>query len=296
MNQATTLNQARPAKPLRVEFVKSDDPLAAYFSDIRKMPRLTLAEEQVLAVRIQGGDQRALKTLVEANLKFVVAVCRNYSHQGMSLGDLINEGNLGLIKAAQRFDGSKNFKFISYAVWWIRQGILTALAEQSRVLNISPGKVGLIHRIGKAAQKLAQNLGRSPSSDELAGEMRMTEQEVDECLHLARAPISLSRPAIDEGGEESEFCLPDTDAVATDEPARRWVMAKYMEGMLDQLPEREGRVIRLYYGIGLQNSMTLGEIGDRFGLTRERVRQIKEKAFGLLRHPSKTKRFAALRN
>ncbi len=280
----------------RLEFVRGDDVLSAYFNDIKKIRSLKIAEEQALAVRIQSGDKHAIKTLVEANLKFVVAVCRNYKYQGMPMGDLISEGNLGLIRAARRFDGTMNFKFISYAVWWIRQGILTALAEQSRVLNISAGKVGVIHKIGKVGQKLAQTLGRQPCMSEVADKMGMTEKDVDASLFLAMPPKSLSRPAVGDEDGNFEECLFDEDAVRPDQAARRWVVAKNMERMLGPLPDRENQILRLFYGIGIQNTLTLKEIADRFELTRERIRQIKESALRKLRHPSKIREFVALRN
>lgn len=286
---------AKPEKAKRVEFVRDDGALNAYLADIKGAKTLTLSEEQALAIRIQQGDKKAMNTLVEANLKFVVAVCRNYQYQGLPMGDLINEGNLGLIRAAKRFDGSMNFKFISYAVWWIRQGILTALAEQSRVMNISAGKITVMHKIGKASRKLEQTLGRTPSMGEVSETMGMTEMEVSECLQLAASPLSLSRPA---GGEEDgnlEECLADTESPAADEPALKSLLVKNMSGLLGTLDEREAAVIKLYYGIGSQGTSTLSEIADRFDLTRERIRQIKEKALQKMRHPSRVKHLAPFR-
>ncbi len=263
--------------------------MSAYVNGIKKAKNLTLMEEQALAVRIQSGDNSAIHTLVEANLKFVVAVCRNYQYQGVPMGDLINEGNLGLIRAARRYDGTMNFKFISYAVWWIRQGILTALAEQSRVLNISPNKVGVIHKIGKANQKLEQTLGRQPTMSEVAEKMEITETELAECLHLASHPISLNRPANDGDDGNMEDCIPDSNAESSDGAALKMLLANNMASLVGTLDGREEQVIRLYYGIGTQNTMTMGEIAERFDLTRERIRQIKEKALQKLRHPSRAK-------
>lgn len=286
---------AKPSRNKRLEFVKDEDALTAYLNDIKNAKTLTMAEEQILAARILKGDKKAIHILVEANLKFVVAVCRNYRYQGMSMGDLINEGNLGLIKAAKRFDASLNFKFISYAVWWIRQGILTALAEQSRVVNISPGRVGVIQKIGKASKKLSQTLGRLPTMGEVAEEMELTEKEVVECLHLASSPLSMNRPV---GGEEDgnlEDCLPDTHSESTDDAALKVILSRSMEGMLGTLDDREEKVLRLFYGIGSQGTSTLKEIADRFDLTRERIRQIKEKALQKLRHPSRVNQLAAFR-
>jgi RNA polymerase primary sigma factor len=286
-------SNASPGKgrPKRDEIIKVDAALAAYMLDIKRAKTLTLAEEQALAIRIKGGDKQALNALVEANLKFVVSVCRNYQHQGMPLGDLINEGNLGLMRAAQRFDGSLNFKFISYAVWWIRQSILMALAEQSRVMNISPAKVGVIHRIGKASRKLEQKLGRQPSLSEVAEEMGLTEKEVAECLQLAATPISLNRPPRSEEEPNFEEVIPDTNAVGPDEEALKSLFSKSMDGVLKTLDEREEQVLRLYFGIGTQGAMTLTEIAERLELTRERIRQIKEKGLGKLRHPTRSKHF-----
>ena len=284
-----------PDKNQRLEFLSGDNALSAYLHDIRKMKSLTKSEELALVTRIQAGDKRAMKSLVEANLKFVVAVCRNYQHQGMPMVDLISEGNLGLIRAARRFDGNLNFKFISYAVWWIRQGILTALAEQSRVLNISTGKINVMHRIGKTTQKLSQTLGRQPSMSEVAAEVGISESEVDKCLDLAKPHLSLSRPVIGEENGNLEDCLPDPNAMRPDGPVREWMAARKMESMLKPLPEREGDVIRLFYGIGNPIALTYQEIGERYDLTHERIRQIKESGLNRLRHPSKAKQFCALR-
>jgi RNA polymerase primary sigma factor len=295
-SKSTPASLPKPGRTKRLEFVKDDSALTSYLNDIKKAKNLTLAEEQVLAARIQSGDNTAINTLVEANLKFVVAVCRNYQYQGMPMGDLINEGNLGLIRAARRFDGSMNFKFISYAVWWIRQGILTALAEQSRVMNISAGKVTVMHRIGKASQKLEQTLGRQPTMGEVAEEMQITEKEVAECLHLASKPVSLKRPASGEEEGNLEDCIPDTNTLGSDDAALKTILSKNMVSLLGTLDEREQQVIRLYYGIGTQTTLTLNEISDRFDLTRERIRQIKEKALQKLRHPSRVKHLALFRS
>lgn len=286
-------NPGKPVKgrPKKEEIIKVDAALAAYMVDIKRAKTLTLAEEQALAIRIKNGDKQALNALVEANLKFVVSVCRNYQNQGMPLGDLINEGNLGLMRAAQRFDGSMNFKFISYAVWWIRQCILMALAEQSRVMNISPAKVGVIHRIGKASRKLEQKLGRQPIISEVAEEMGLTEKEVAECLQLASTPISLNRPPKGEDESNFEEVIPDTNAVGPDEAALKSLFSKSMDGVLKTLDEREEQVLRLYFGLGTQAAMTLTEIADRMELTRERIRQIKEKGLEKLRHPTRSKHF-----
>jgi len=299
MVQETTtriVGTVKPAKRTeRLEFVDGGDRLASYFREIKEIKGLTLAEERVLSARIQQGDNQAVKTLVEANLKFVVAVCRNYQSRGLSMNDLISEGNLGLMRAARRYDGSMNFKFISYAVWWIRQGILTALAEQSRVLNVSAGKVEVMRKIGKTNRKLAQTLGRQPFSIEVAEEMGITEGEVDDCDYLARPSLSLSHPAPweEEGGFENN--LPDSHSPGTDAAARSWVVAKSMAGMLEVLSDRESLTLKMFYGINREDTLTLTEIAKRFGVTRERVRQIKADGLRKLRHPVREEKLAALR-
>jgi RNA polymerase primary sigma factor len=278
-----------------LEFADGSNPLAAYFQEIKAFKALSLAEEQALSVRIRNGDNQAVKVLVEANLKFVVAVCRNYQSRGLSMSDLISEGNLGLMRAARRYDGSMSYKFISYAVWWIRQGILTALAEQSRVLNVPTGKVEVMRKIGKTNRKLGQALGRQPSALEVAEEMGITESEVDGCLYLANPSLSLSRPAT--GDEEGvyEHSLPDSTGPKTDAAARSWVVTKAMQSMLGGLSDRESLTLKLFYGIEREDPLTLTEIANRFGLTRERIRQIKAVGLNKLRHPAREKKLNALR-
>lgn len=287
---------ARPARrPARLEFAGGVDPLAAYFREIKAIKGLTLAEEQALAERIRAGDNKAVKLLVESNLKFVVAVCRNYRSHGLSLGDLISEGNLGLMRAARRYDGSMNFKFISYAVWWIRQGILTALAEQTRVLKLSAGKVEQIRKIGKADGMLTQKLGRRPSAVEVADAAGMSEREMDDCLYLAKPPLSLSGPAPgeEEGGNETR--LPDPVAEGTDASARSWVLSRGLQGLLGNLADQERSILMMFFGIDRGDTLTLTEISRRYGVTRERIRQIKADALRKLRHPVRAGRLAALR-
>jgi RNA polymerase primary sigma factor len=294
---AGTSGSSKPSqRNERMEFAEGGDPLASYFREIKAIKGLTLAEEKVLSERIRAGDNQAVKLLVEGNLKFVVAVCRNYRSQGLSMSDLISEGNLGLMRAARRYDGSLNFKFISYAVWWIRQGILTALAEQTRVLNLSAGKVELIRKIGKANRKLAQKLGRQPFSLEVAEEVGISETEMDASLYLAKPAHSLSgmAPGEEEGGNESS--LPDSAAPGTDAAARAWVLSKAMQGMLGVLTEQENGILRLFFGIGREDSLSLTEIAQRFDVTRERIRQIKANALQKLRHPVRARRLAALRD
>lgn len=300
--------QANPSTPTvpgashrrhsKVEFVKDrdNDSLSLYLNDIKNVKTLTLKEEGELAVRIQQGDKKALQILVEANLKFVVAVCRNYQYQGLSMGDLINEGNLGLMRAAQRFDASMEYKFISYAVWWIRQGILTALAEQSRIMKISAGKVGVMHKIGKASQKLEQKLGRTPRLGEVAESMGLSELEVTECLQLASSPLSLNKPTPGEEEGSLEECLEDKETEGPDKRAIHSLLKQNIAGLLETLDEREQMVLRLYYGIGRESSETMEEIAQRFGMTRERIRQIKAKALERLRHPSRISRLSQFQN
>jgi len=226
----------------------------------------------------------------------VVAVCRNYQYQGLPLGDLINEGNLGLIRAAKRFDETMNFKFISYAVWWIRQAILSALADQSRVINIPPSRVGTIHKMGKTSVKLEQKLGRAPTISELAEEMGVSINEIHESLQLSSSPMSLDAPVKDGEDGRLEDVLEDHNVDSPDKSTVAYTLREEMKGILSSLDEREEKVVRLYYGIGLDTTYTLEEIAQRFNLTRERVRQIKEKALKRLRHPSrlqKLERFKA---
>jgi RNA polymerase primary sigma factor len=293
---ATRIGADKPAKRnARLEFADGKDQLASYFKEIKAIKGLSLAEEQALSIRIQKGDNQAVKALVEANLKFVVAVCRNYVSHGLSMGDLISEGNLGLMRAARRYDGSRNFKFVSYAVWWIRQGILTALAEQSRVLNLPTGKVEVMRKIGKTNRKLAQSLGRQPFAIEVAEELGITEGEVDACHYLANPSLSLSRQASGEDEDGFEIRLPDSNAPKTDASSRAWVVGKAMQKMLGVLSERESLTLRMYYGIEREDTLSLTEIANRFGVTRERIRQIKAVSLRKLRHPAREARLTALR-
>jgi RNA polymerase primary sigma factor len=272
-------------RPLK--FLGDDAGLAAYLREISGSHNLALAEEAALAVRIRAGDKEALNALVQANLKFVVAVCRNYQYQGLPLGDLINEGNLGLIRAAKRFDETMNFKFISYAVWWIRQAILSALADQSRVINIPPSRVGTIHKMGKTSVRLEQKLGRAPTVAELAEAMGTGIHEVHESLQLSSSPMSLDAPVKDGEDGRLEDVLEDPNVESPDKSTMAYSLSEEMKDVLGSLEEREEKVVRLYFGIGLETTYTLEEIAQRFGLTRERVRQIKEKALKRLRHPSR---------
>jgi len=264
--------------------------LEKYLQEIGKVDLLTPEEEVDLAKRIKQGDQMALEKLTKANLRFVVSVAKQYQNQGLSLSDLINEGNLGLIKAAQRFDETRGFKFISYAVWWIRQSILQALAEQSRIVRLPLNKVGSLNKINKAFSELEQEYEREPSSEELAALLEITTDEVETTLGVAARHVSMDAPFAE--GEDNSLLdvLENTTTLGTDtlleynESLRREI-----ERSLGTLTDRQSDVIRLYFGINVEHPMSLEDIGDKFGLTRERVRQIKDKAINKLRGSNKSK-------
>ncbi|NLL13880.1 MAG: sigma-70 family RNA polymerase sigma factor [Fibrobacter sp.] len=280
----------------RTQFLPEEGSLALYLKEIGKNRSLTVEEEAKLAVKIRKGDRRALETLVKANLRFVVSVARNYQNQGLPLSDLINEGNLGLIRAARRFDEKKNFKFISYAVWWIRQAILQALAEQSRIIKLPLNRVGTIHKIGKMQSKLEQKFRRLPNVEELAAELNIDESEVQETIKIGNSHMSLDAPL--QHGEDSRLMdiLQDDDQVQPDNGLMEVSLQEEITNTLETLSEREKEVVRLYFGIGEETSHTLEEIGQRFNLTRERARQIKEKALRRLKHSSRSKRLLAFRS
>lgn len=294
--QAQTRITKPKARGKGLDFLNANDAVSTYLREIQGIKSLTLAEEQALAKRIQEGDGEALNALVQANLKFVVAVCRNYQYQGLPMGDLINEGNLGLIRAAQRFDASMNYKFISYAVWWVRQAILAALAEQSRTITISAGRAGVMHKMGKANQKLEQKLGRAPLASELAEEMGMTEFEVTEVLQLAQTPRSLNAPASPDEDGNLENAIEDEGAKPADADARQHLLKRRLAKLVDTLDEREQLVLKLYYGLGTDHALTLEEIAQRMSLTRERIRQIKAKALERLQHPSRASKLKIFRD
>jgi RNA polymerase primary sigma factor len=277
-------------------FISEESCLALYLKEISKNKTLTLEEEAVLAVRIRTGERKALEKLVKANLRFVVSVCRNYQNQGLPLSDLINEGNLGLIRAAKRFDEKKNFKFISYAVWWIRQAILQALAEQSRIIKLPLNRVGTIHKIGKTQSKLEQKYRRAPNVEEIARELSLDENEVRETIKIGNTHMSLDAPL--QHGEDSKLIdvLHDDSQERPDDGVLDISLQEEIEKTLDTLSEREKEVVKLYFGIGEETAHTLEEIGQRFNLTRERVRQIKEKALRRLKHCSRSKRLKVYRN
>lgn len=264
--------------------------LDKYLQEIGKVELITAEEEVELARRIKEGDQAALEKLTKANLRFVVSVAKQYQNQGLSLGDLINEGNLGLIKAAQRFDETRGFKFISYAVWWIRQSILQALAEQSRIVRLPLNRVGAISKISQTFSKLEQKFEREPSPQEIAESMEsMSETEVAQTMRLSGRHVSMDAPLVQ--GEESRLLdvLENDEEPDPDDGLINESLSKEVERALSTLSQREAEVIRLYFGIGVEHSLTLEEIGEKFDLTRERVRQIKEKAVRRLRHTSRSK-------
>lgn len=263
--------------------------LDKYLQEIGKVDLLTPDEEVELAKRIRSGDQMALEKLTKANLRFVVSVAKQYQNQGLSLGDLINEGNLGLIKAAQRFDETRGFKFISYAVWWIRQSILQALAEQSRIVRLPLNRVGSLNKISKTFSELEQRYEREPSPEELAESLEITTNEVVDTMRISGRHVSMDAPFV-QGEENSLLDVLENDSEETpDNELMNDSLRREVQRALSTLTQREADVIALYFGLNGEHSMTLEEIGERFNLTRERVRQIKEKAIRRLRHTSRSK-------
>ena len=263
--------------------------LDKYLQEIGKVELITAEEEVELAQRIKAGDQIALEKLTKANLRFVVSEAKQYQNQGLTLPDLINEGNLGLIKAAQRFDETRGFKFISYAVWWIRQSILQALAEQSRIVRLPLNKIGSINKINKAYAYLEQEHERPPSAAEISKHLEMSESDVKESMRNSGRHVSMDAPLVE--GEDSNLydVLNSSDSPHPDEDLMMDSLRTEIERSLATLTPREGDVIRLYFGLGGQHPMTLEEIGEKFDLTRERVRQIKEKAIRRMKHTSRSK-------
>jgi RNA polymerase primary sigma factor len=263
--------------------------LDKYLQEIGKVDLLTADEEVILAKRIKEGDQIALEKLTKANLRFVVSVAKQYQNQGLTLGDLINEGNLGLIKAAQRFDETRGFKFISYAVWWIRQSILQALAEQSRIVRLPLNRVGSLNKISKTFSELEQKYEREPSPDELADVLKVTVAEVIDTMKISGRHVSMDAPFI-QGEENSLLDVLENDGEDTpDQGLISDSLRKEVTRALGTLTQREADVIALYFGLNGEHALTLEEIGEKFSLTRERVRQIKEKAIRRLRHTTRSK-------
>jgi RNA polymerase primary sigma factor len=263
--------------------------LDKYFNEIGKVTLLTPEQEVELAIKIKEGDAEALEKLTKANLRFVVSVAKQYQNQGLSLGDLINEGNLGLIKAARRFDETRGFKFISYAVWWIRQSIMQALAEQSRIVRLPLNRVGALNKIGKAYSTLEQEYEREPSPEELADELHMNVDDVSEAMTLSAKHLSMDAPFASNEENRLLDVLENEDLPSPDTTLMSESLKEEVDRALSKLAEREAEVIRLYFGFETDEPLTLEEIGERFNLTRERVRQIKEKAIRRLRNTTRSK-------
>ncbi|HEV8514334.1 MAG TPA: RNA polymerase sigma factor RpoD/SigA [Cyclobacteriaceae bacterium] len=268
---------------------RENQSLDKYLSEIAKVELITAEQEVELAKRIKDGDQVALEKLAKANLRFVVSVAKQYQNNGMSLGDLINEGNVGLIKAASRFDETRGFKFISYAVWWIRQSIMQALAEQSRIVRLPLNRVGSLNKISRAFSELEQKYEREPSTEELAKVLDMSPEEIENNQRISGRSISMNAPFV-QGEENSLLDVLENDSEETpDQGLMNSSLQKEIARSLSTLTERESEVIASYFGLNGSPSMTLEEIGDKFSLTRERVRQIKEKATRKLRNGYRSK-------
>ena len=263
--------------------------LDKYLQEIGKVELITADEEVELAQRIRQGDRIALEKLTKANLRFVVSVSKQYQNQGLSLPDLINEGNLGLIKAAQRFDETRGFKFISYAVWWIRQSILQALAEQSRIVRLPLNKIGSINKINKTYAKLEQEFEREPNAEEIAEVLDLTEAEVKESMKNAGRHVSMDAPLVQDEDNNMYDVLKSDEVVTPETELLYESLRKEIDRAISTLTQREADVVRLYFGLNGSHPMTLEEIGEKFDLTRERVRQIKEKAIRRLKHTSRSK-------
>jgi RNA polymerase primary sigma factor len=263
--------------------------LDKYLQEIGRVDLITAEEEVVLAQKIKQGDQNALEKLAKANLRFVVSVSKQYQNQGLSLPDLINEGNLGLIKAAQRFDETRGFKFISYAVWWIRQSILQALAEQSRIVRLPLNKIGSINKINKTFAALEQELGRAPNHEEIAEHLDISVREVKESMKNAGRHVSMDAPLIQDEDTNMYDVIRENDTPTPETGLLYDSLRKEINRAISTLTPREADVVKLYFGLDGAHPMTLEEIGEKFDLTRERVRQIKEKAIRRLKHTSRSK-------
>lgn len=268
---------------------RETDSLDKYLSEIGREELITADDEVQLAKKIRAGDQEALDKLVRANLRFVVSVSKQYQNQGLSLPDLINEGNLGLIKAAQRFDETRGFKFISYAVWWIRQSILQAIAEQSRIVRLPLNQVGALNKLNKTFARLEQEFERTPSADELAKSLDLPSDKVADTISVSGRHISMDAPLLGSEDHSLADVLENSDTPRTDKKLMLESLQKEIERSLSTLTEREREIVKMFYGIGFKDGLTLDEIGHKFDLTRERVRQIKEKAIRRLRQSSRSK-------
>lgn len=257
--------------------------LDIYLKQIHDIPLLTREQECELARRIHKGDKSALDELVRSNLRFVVSIAKQYAGQGLSLTDLINEGNIGLMRAAERFDEKRGFKFISYAVWWVRQGMLQALAEQSRIFRVPLNRATTLYRVGKVQQKLTQDLGREPTVEEIAEKLKLSRREVRGTLDIANVPLSMEESYGEDEENPLRDYLQDDESPDTDDQTYEHSLSEDVDHVLAKLGERERRILMHYYGIGQDEPETLERIGQRFGLTRERIRQIKEETLQKLR-------------
>lgn len=274
-------------------FGSGERSLDLYLREINLTPLLTREQEVELAKRVRDGDGAALHHLVRANLRFVVSIAKQYVNQGLSLEDLINEGNVGLIKAAQRFDHQRGFKFISYAVWWVRQAMLQALAEQSRIVRLPLNRAGALYRIGKASRSLTQELGRQPTLDEIAKRVKLPHDEVRSTMSIASTYLSLDDPFDDDEDNTLMDCIPDEGSASPDEITFGRSLENDLRAALGGLDPREEKILRLYFGIDCPEPLTLEQIGTKLGLTRERIRQIKEKALAKLRGSAAAARLEA---
>lgn len=265
--------------------------LEKYLQDISKLDMITADDEVDLARKIKNGDLNALDKLVKSNLRFVVSVAKQYQNQGLTLSDLINEGNIGLIKAAERFDETRGFKFISYAVWWIRQSILQAIAEQARIVRLPLNKIGNITKINRAFSALEQFHEREPSVDEIAEQLDITTNDVKDFIKISGRHISIDSPLSDDedSGSLLDFMTDDEALISPDNVLNNESLRNEIERSLSTLPYRDAEVLKMYYGIGVPTPLTLDEIGEKLCLTRERVRQIKEKSLRRLKHSSRSK-------
>ena len=270
--------------------ISVDDPVRMYLKEIGKVPLLTIEEETELAKKMVEGDDRARKKLAEANLRLVVSIAKRYVGRGMMFLDLIQEGNLGLIKAVEKFDYNKGYKFSTYATWWIRQAITRAIADQARTIRIPVHMVETINKLIRESRRLLQELGREPTPDELAKELNMTYDKVREIMKIAQEPVSLETPIGEEEDSHLGDFIPDEDAPAPAEAASYMLLREQLTDVLDTLTSREARVLKLRFGLEDGRSRTLEEVGKEFNVTRERIRQIEAKALRKLRHPSRSKK------
>jgi RNA polymerase primary sigma factor len=277
-------------------FVEEEKSLALYLREISDEPLLKPEQEADLARRIRDGQHEALEHLVKANLRFVVSVARQYRNRGLSLSDLISEGNAGLVRAAKTFDEKKGCKFISYAIWWIRQRILQAIAEQSRIVRLPLNRAGTLSRIGKTSGELGHELGREPTAGEIADHLDLSEKEVTDTLKVSIPHLSIDAPTSDDDDGSLREVIPDKDAPSPDSDVISRSLQEDVADALESLSDREAKILTLYFGIGREEALTLEEIGRILGLTRERVRQIKEKAIKKLRHASRSSYLQAYLN